>query len=1040
MKFDQAYYTWDWEQLTKYQGGLGIHASSNRDSTFLMYCMNLASKLKPEPHADTAQLLLYSEELGYVGAFISPREDVSGKNRSNMLCHLFVPAEKRTNLKLEEYLVEYPYVRTMGESRVLDRIERNPEAVKRENYYNKLLEKYCFTPEKMAVLIWRLYQRLFDEISKVPMIISKEVHSDKREYAQIAREITWLISCLTPRQEFIREQWYKKLTYGVYTEANIGEISLYYTDENGWKNAFFIDGSYEIREEDMPLIFEKMGELACHSLEDLQNFVEELQKDNYKKHLYYDLLDILYESWKLKHGISLTEEQLFNILPELIRGSGYSEWHEELLYKAIANTEIQSGGILRALWTTLALSKQRIYKDMIEEKKAKFHSLCYVLLNKMYSVSEKDYTAALNSLEEDCKKKVLEKILEDDQSLIIGELEQMRDVDSLRACVKKYDGLCEFETVAKRILIFAQSLYEKGDKKERTSLSDCMLESRFCDNWNSYLEQWFTELKRDYLNLLEKEEGRIENRFLEKCYEYLFYYGQQAGPMEREDVLKRERILREEGKAFIGNEYIVEFQILERNWTILKEVQYLKDAPLETLLERPLRELKYDKCYEQWFISMKRFLNGFLKYDDFEQILKYRTESWELVIEGKLPKESWDSFDKSLRNLLTMSQANLKWRFLYFTNSPCNKISEIWTCVWFDEYDSFYELLETYPECRQMVIENTDDSKHHDAYFLWEKVYQGYEICLRDIKAIKKGRSFDMNQFLNKLEDVIVKKEWVTLADLTNICVLQCVRFRDSRKSLTQRIKRHQELLQKNLLFSSLLQNEKEISRERLRMEKDIADMLEEMSVVNQKIQFEQCSVFDLEAAVKLRKRMESIWDKKEVDSLQSVIIMKDNMEKHLSERKKMIGGITESMNSQMEKLKDKRRQEKELFSQLEACQRSISEINSQLEISVKQAEKIKSDYKKDCDIMNIQPDSCIKELECVVHQVHQYGQDLKAQEKADEKMIQENVEKQQSDKKQIAECQFDKNREAEQWGEKNQLEKSKPIFDKDKLPDIVIE
>ena len=59
MKFEQAFYTRDSDQINQREPGLGIRASSNLDTSFIKGCMSVGSVLYTEDSDKMAQLVYY---------------------------------------------------------------------------------------------------------------------------------------------------------------------------------------------------------------------------------------------------------------------------------------------------------------------------------------------------------------------------------------------------------------------------------------------------------------------------------------------------------------------------------------------------------------------------------------------------------------------------------------------------------------------------------------------------------------------------------------------------------------------------------------------------------------------------------------------------------------------------------------------------------------------------------------------------------------------------------------------------------------------
>ncbi|MBE5954877.1 MAG: hypothetical protein E7253_00320 [Lachnospiraceae bacterium] len=972
MKFHQAYYTWDWEQLTKYQGGLGIHASSCKNNDFLNHCMKLGARLKSEPANETAELLLYSEELGYVGAFISPREDVSGKNRANMLCHLFVAAEKPDNMDLYDYLVEYPYHTHIKAD--LEPVECVGIQTEKEKYFNQLLEKYSFDSEKMAVLIWRLYQKLFDKLTKVPMVFSRECHPDRQKDGEMARELTWLMYHLSPEKEFREKHWYDKLTYGVHTEANTKDISLYYTDENVWNNAFYIDEENDVETEAVPPVFIKMGELACSSeeksgLSALETFVDSLREDSQQKLLSYEQMDFLYERWKIKNGYQVEESYIKKHLDELLEQAHDSFWHKEYLYEALSMVDSSNRVFLRNLWLKMIYEQRSDFPVMKQEEKNLYQNLAFSLLHKMQEVNQQDFATALHSLPKESLKDVLERYMEEDAGFILEELDQMSDLESLKTAALKYGSLSsKFTVIADKIIAFAKKCYEAGTREERENLSDFMDDKisnlSLKDKWQVYQNLWLSTRDTDILSFLAKQKGRIEGRHAGETYEYLVAYAEKLDSKNEriQELLDMEEEFRKEYRDVIADESILQMEDIKRNWTIAREVNRLKQADLKTLFEKTLKELGYEECYKQWFRRAVEILGDFrtrLEKEDFVQLLEYRTEGWLILEQDKT--EEWKEFDKQLKKQLSKYYADFSWRVLYYTSEPADQVNETWSYINLD-YDSFCSCsrtFESYPEKADLLRKATGYKResYKKAYLLWEKVKRGTRLYYDSLDDIADDQ---IRPLMAILEKTLIEKEDYMPVDLMNLCLFLHFRFnREERtyKVLYRKAAQYERFYQ-NKDLCCLLKERQMVLQVKMNLKVPHGRILDEMVIFLEKYELENENrkEFRFYKTASFLKEIKKRFDKEEIEKVFGINDMIRQLEKVFYDTEIGLKQSQRRKGDCMSSLERLEMEKARLMKQLEECEHSIREKRSELERKIREEQEARQEYVRQCEALSREP------------------------------------------------------------------------------------
>ncbi len=226
MKFEQAFYTWGKNQLSRYKVGLGVCASSSLEPQFLDGCLQLGASFTAEQSFCTAEFVVYSPAFHtFVGVGVSPREE-AGDGRLNKLCHFFIPENRDKGKEPEKYLLPYPF-----KSKIGDREEVGPEYLEEGRYdYGSILRDYGFSQEKrMAMVLWKVYQCVFQRTSRVVFVIGGQRPAQK-DLSTTAREITWMLAWLVPVPKDDPDRYRIRLAYGVHTDQNVSAVNLVFTD------------------------------------------------------------------------------------------------------------------------------------------------------------------------------------------------------------------------------------------------------------------------------------------------------------------------------------------------------------------------------------------------------------------------------------------------------------------------------------------------------------------------------------------------------------------------------------------------------------------------------------------------------------------------------------------------------------------------------------------------------------------------------------------------------------------------------------------
>lgn len=401
MKFGQALYTWRGNQQSRYESGLGISASSTQDSIVLDNCRILGSDFQPEKTTDTVVFNVYSDRFdAHIGVGISPAKE-GGDGRANMLCHFFFPIEK-DGCSSEMYLLDYPFIQEVHENTVLQDMELQPE-----NYvYEQVLETYHLDQMKLAELLYKSYQCLFLEKNLLTIVLDKEIHS-KEAYQKISREIIWLLHMLIPYAETDRCVHHKYLSYGICSTMNLSAIKFHFTDEA--ENAEFVLKMGCPATEAIPEFFMTLASFALEGKVCAQVFLQDLMNQPLPGKLDMAKMELLYLSWKLEHGLYVSERDAEKRIPNVIRQVARSNWHDQFMrtyLRQIKSEELDNQQLV-IYWKRLVIFWMEKYPKMDADQQQEVIGIIEKILIRMQEVNQTNFGHFMMQLLPDIKAQIL---------------------------------------------------------------------------------------------------------------------------------------------------------------------------------------------------------------------------------------------------------------------------------------------------------------------------------------------------------------------------------------------------------------------------------------------------------------------------------------------------------------------------------------------------------------------------------------------------------------------------------------------------------
>lgn len=449
MRFEQAFYTRDSELLNTRTAGLGISASSNLEDSFIKKCMDIGGQFDAEGSKRMAEFVLYSEEFkSFVGIGLSPVYSL-GKSEIDMICHFFIPMEEESETQRlcspENYYLLYPFKDNVKKRSELEQVEV-PSCFS-DNSYQSILKKYHFDQEKLAYFLYKLYPILFDEKNLLLIVLDDKYYED---YSEIAREVTWLASCLVPKAGEQSVPYRKRLSYSVYSQKNISRVNIAYSEqEELHSNRFYFN---EEQQEEIPEIYFVLAQKALESQQIYLEFIDQMLESAIEKEINSENLLIMYLLWKLEQ-----KQKISNPEP-LVQRAKYNSKYKIKLSLYILLTEELSEAELSNLWNVMISSP---LEDITETEKDTIDNALKRMIVLMYNINKKKYKTFIERLPEDSSKKILEELYFLENSCIKKHLNEIKDRKELLDAARLYYSLGEIPQYKEDIKEIASNCLEK---------------------------------------------------------------------------------------------------------------------------------------------------------------------------------------------------------------------------------------------------------------------------------------------------------------------------------------------------------------------------------------------------------------------------------------------------------------------------------------------------------------------------------------------------------------------------------------------------
>lgn len=620
MKFEQAYYTWGEEQISRYEKGLGICASSNRQMSFLDNCLTIGGSFKPESTMQQSEFLIYSYEFdSFVAVAVNPAP-VASDGRRNRLCHFFIPQEKNVDIEPEKYLLLYPFEKEKPSVKDIETVELESIAYD----YKEILNKYIPDINKLKELLYKTYQCLFREKRMLTIVINQDKW--RKTNPTVARELMWMITMLTP-VEFRRT-----LTYGVNTTVNADVINFLFANDAGEDAfSFFMD---DVNAPDIEMIPDFIQELArkawpddeqTDSLGTARGFLQEILKSGsgLTRKTNSGKLQLSYWRWKLDKGEYLSEKEIEKRVPNILWQVEKSDWYYDFIKTFLKQDKVveeMTEQSLMTFWKQVILlwmkkcDNLQIENCLQEQELRDLYSLIKKMLIRMYECKKVYFEDALKDLTESSKKYILPDLYAKKTGLY-SEFQTIVDINGLEKYLETYQGIEECYEFKEDLYSKGIQLYDNADSSEKNRITN-LLKNRI--DWNERLENriWGYCDVNGFVEHLENQISKVEISFVGTYYKKLLKF---AIVEQDHDVRSRMKILEgqlvAEYEKWIDIQDMDSFNIIKEEWQHLEETNKIASSDLSGLMKMPSEFIEKNKI--EWG---KRFWNLLDCEDEFDNI------------------------------------------------------------------------------------------------------------------------------------------------------------------------------------------------------------------------------------------------------------------------------------------------------------------------------------------------------------------------------------------------------------------------------------
>lgn len=783
MKFEQAYYTWGENQLSRYKRGLGICAASNLKDDFLDKCLRLGSVFQSEHTNKTAEFTLYSEEFrAFVGVGISPRAE-GGDKRLNKLCHFFIPVESGKEQEPEEYYLPYPYDREIEDGAEVFQIEIPGT----EYDYREILQKYGLNRKKLGGLLWKTYPYAFGEKDSLIFVIDREKHQIEED-AQIAREITWLLSVLVPRPEGRPNLYRNRLSYGVYTTDNVSAVRFVFTDRQQLgEDRYYLDENYQ-EDEKIPEVYLALADSALKSCQEVQMFLKEIFECKYAQRIQSSDLSMMYYRWKLNHREIVTQEDLKEYWQGILVQVVQSKWYKSFLMDYLKQAEKMDNQSLANAWVRGVFPElNRRYDDMTIEEQESIEEVAAKVISMIYEENRTNYEVFIKKLTDNQKQKVLQKIYDQEDSCIEKDIQDAQDIQKLCQYMELYKQLSGEEEFCRDVREKALGFYEDSDRSTRERLTAAM--NQFDKkSWEAVMEYRIKgyDTWEDYAKYLYTEIPRMESCQVPMHFRKLMKFAYKVTGVEgKNEFSTMAEALIQMGDHQELEQEIAEFKNLKKRWKAEMQITQIQKENLQELAERELKELTLEQAREEWLKTVCRRLEeqelleerlyGQLLIKAKDDVSKWQMKSrdWIRKYEGLLWKAASENMDWKLHCILIKAG----------TRNRCFKDYSFWENISYRKhFQDIYELLkrcERNGKDTSCVFLSYEDEEPEagftrSCYKIWRQVKEKGDIGVLIRKNQWKRRFGEaFLEFIEYLEEMILEQEGtLTEKDITNFFTL----------------------------------------------------------------------------------------------------------------------------------------------------------------------------------------------------------------------------------------------------------------------------
>ncbi|HJB35840.1 MAG TPA: hypothetical protein H9775_15130 [Candidatus Blautia merdipullorum] len=619
MKFEQAFYTWGENQLSRYKKGLGVCASSCLQNSFLDKCLGLGGLFNTEHTERTTEFILYSQDFQtFVGVGISPAQ-AGSDGRMNKLCHFFIPAQTEGIREPEEYFLEYPFQRETEPGEL-----PQAELEKARYDYRGLLKKYHFDREKLAELLWKSFPCICGEQNQLVFIIDRKKYSEEA-YGQIAREVCWLLSMLAPVVWGERDSCRKNISCGVYTVDNAQAVRFLFTDkEEEGKDTFSLCGGSGA-EEEIPDIYITLADRALQGKESLQAFYQEIYDCRYTKTIQTRMLSMLYLRRKLNQGETVSVEEMEKEWNVLLVQCSRSRWHRKLLRDYLRQgAELDNHRLVQIYRRLVSPQFDQVGGYGPEEKEELIQDVVF-LGESLYGVNRHNYQILIKAIPRQIRKEALGSFYERGKTGIRKDMEKIRSAEELEDYLEAYRELKEEETFCWDLLEKGEQLYEPAELSERSRITVAM-ENLDKEAWQKYLRGRLERLAdwQDYRKYLEENRGRIESSQQAMHLEKLLGCAEEVKEEEREEIRRAYDQLTQGGVEIKSRPFREKMNEVIRNWDIQAEIRQIKEEDLIQLAQRRRIETCPEECRKVWLECVCRFLRQYQTQRQYPEEDTYR--------------------------------------------------------------------------------------------------------------------------------------------------------------------------------------------------------------------------------------------------------------------------------------------------------------------------------------------------------------------------------------------------------------------------------